>query len=107
MRRETRIRSTAARLALVLSALVTEPTGARQITQAQMAAQQPGHPHLVIVESDNGFIIRCETRANPQSARLPNGAIPPFAIPLGASIRIDRAALLPTNTKDISHGEPR
>ncbi|AZI37796.1 hypothetical protein NT2_06_00730 [Caenibius tardaugens NBRC 16725] len=64
--------------------------------------QQPQRPHLVIVEDNGGFVIRCETPRGPQDTRFPRGAIP-----LGASIHIDRAALQPSNQKDIDHGEIR
>lgn len=94
-------------LGLALLALGMGTAEARPVRPQQAAARQPGHPHLVIVEGDGGFIIRCETRANPQSVGISRGAIPPFAIPLGASVRIDRAALQHSNQKDISHGETR
>lgn len=80
---------------------------ARPARRPQAVAPQSGRPHLVIVEGDGGFVIRCETQANPQNVGFPRGAIPPLAIPLGASVRIDRAALQNSNHKDISHGETR
>jgi hypothetical protein len=94
-------------LGLALLMLAVGTAQARPVRPPQAAVRQPGIPHLVIVEGDGGFIIRCETRANPQSVGIPRGAIPPLAIPLGASVRIDRAALQNPNHKDISHGETR
>jgi hypothetical protein len=89
-------------MSLALLALGTGTAEARSARQPQAAAQQPGRPHLVIVEGDGGFIIRCETQSGLQSVRFPSGAIP-----LGADVRIDRAALQHSNHKDISHGETR
>lgn len=64
-------------------------------------------PHLVIVEDNGGFVIRCETPRGFQEPQFPRGAVPLRAIPLGTSIRIDRAALQPSNQKDIDHGQIR
>lgn len=69
-------------------------------------ASQP-RPHLVIVEDNGGFVIRCETPRGPQTQAFPRGAIPPLAIPLGTSVRIDRSALQHSNQKDNDHGEIR
>lgn len=69
-------------------------------------AQQP-RPRLVAVEREGGFVIRCETRRGPQNPDFPRGAIPARSIPLGSSIRIDRAALPHSNQKDNDHGEIR
>ncbi|QCI92410.1 hypothetical protein [Novosphingobium sp. EMRT-2] len=68
---------------------------------------QQSRPRLVIVEHQGGFVIRCETPRGPQNPDFPRGAIPPFAIPLGASVHIDRAALPHSNQKEHDHGEIR
>lgn len=64
-------------------------------------------PHLVIVEDNGGFVIRCETPRRLRDPDSPRGAIPPLAIPLGTSVRIDRSALQHSNQKDNDHGEIR
>lgn len=98
---------------LVLLAMAAGSADARPIRHGLPVPQQPQpRPHLVIVQADGGFVIRCETPQGPQDAfiprvGIPRGAIPPFAIPLGTSIHIDRAALQPSNQKDIDHGEIR
>ncbi len=69
-------------------------------------ATQP-RPRLVIVEGDGGFVIRCEYPKHSRDPAFPPGAIPLSSVPLGASVRIDRAALQNSNHKDISHGETR
>lgn len=89
-------------LSLALLALAAGSTEARPVQRSQTAAQHSGRPHLVIVEGDGGFVIRCEAPQRSQSVPFPRGAIP-----LGASVRIDRAALRHSNQKDISHGETR
>lgn len=100
-------------LGLALLVMVAGNADARPIRHGLPVPQpQQQQPHLVIVQADGGFVIRCETARGPQDAvfprvGIPRGAIPPFAIPLGASIHIDRAALQPSNQKDIEHGEIR
>ena len=89
-------------LSLSLLALTVGTAEARPIQRLAPVSQPPGRPHLVIVEADGGFVIRCETPHEQQNVPFPRGAIP-----LGASVRIDRSALLPSNSKDISHGETR
>lgn len=79
---------------------------ARRGLPVPVTLQQP-RPRLVIVEQQGGFVIRCETPRDPQNPDFPRGAIQPFAIPLGASVRIDRAVLPHSNQKDIDHGETR
>lgn len=69
--------------------------------------QQQQRPHLVIVETGGGFVIRCEAPRGPLDTHFPQGAILLGAIPLGTSVRIDRAALQPPNQKDIDHGQIR
>ncbi|MDE1917440.1 MAG: hypothetical protein KGJ57_12230 [Sphingomonadales bacterium] len=86
-----------------LLAMAAGNADARPIRHRLPVPQQPQpRPHLVIVQADGGFVIRCETPRGPQESGIPRGAIP-----LGASIHIDRAALQPTNQKDIDHGEIR
>lgn len=81
----------------------------RELPMPQAPAPRP---HLVIVEDNRGFVIRCETPRGFQEPQFPRGAVPlgaspSRAIPLGTSIRIDRAALQPSNQKDIDHGQIR
>lgn len=94
-------------LMLGFAAIAAGSAEARPARTLHRAPQQAERPRLVIAEADGGFVIRCETKRGPQGAQFRRGAIPPFAIPLGASVRIDRAALPQFNEKDISHGEIR
>ncbi|MFM5929813.1 MAG: hypothetical protein ACKOPQ_02785 [Novosphingobium sp.] len=77
--------------------------------------------HLVVGESDTGFVIHAAGPAaaptslhdhaggdasGPAAARV--AASPPQApVTLGSSVRFDRRAFIPSKTKDISHGEDR
>lgn len=89
-------------LGLALLAMVAGSADARPIRHGLPVPLQQQQPHLVIVQANGSFVIRCETPRGPQDAVFPRGAIP-----LGTSIHIDRAALQPSNQKDIEHGEIR
>lgn len=94
-------------LMLGLAALAAGSAEARQARSLTRVPQQAERPRLVIADDDGGFVIRCETPRRPRDPNFPEGAIPLSTIPLGASVRIDRAALQNSNQKDISHGETR
>jgi len=89
-------------LSLALLALVVGTAEAHPARHPRPVVPQPRHPRLVIAQADGGFFIRCETPREQQNIPFPRGAIP-----LGASVHIDRTALLPSQQKDISHGETR
>lgn len=80
--------------AVGVQACTTDPT-------IRDLAPQPTF-RLAVVQADNGFIIR--GLALPASAAT---ALQSNAISLGDSVHFDRRALLPTNPKEIPHGETR
>ncbi len=95
-------------LGIALLALCTGVADARPTRRGLPVPQAPQpQPHLVITEGDGGFAIRCENPRHPPNPDLSRSAFQPLAVPLGASVRIDRAALQNSNHKDISHGETR
>lgn len=57
---------------------------------------------LTITQTDGEYIIRASASGIPAMSGSPC-----CVIPLGASVRIDRAALQHSNQKDISDGETR
>lgn len=92
------------RSGIALVAMVAGTANAHPAWQALPVPQlqQQQRPHLVIVQADGGFVIRCVMTRGSLNSAIPRGAIP-----LGASVRIDRTALQPSDQKDIDHGETR
>jgi len=92
---------------LALLAMTAGSADARPARHGLPVPVQQQRPHLIIVPADGGFVIRCEMPRGPQDAGSSRLGIPRGAVPLGTSIHIDRAALQPSNQKDIDHGEIR
>lgn len=90
------------RFGIALLTTVAATASAHPARQSLPAPQQQQRPRLVINQAEGGFVIRCEMPPGSQNSGLPRGAVP-----LGASIRIDRTALQLSKQKDIDHGQTR
>lgn len=85
--------------------LLLLPAGAAQACTPTL--ERPTGPsakasRLTIAQTDGGYIIRASASGIPAVSGWPC-----CVIPLGASVRIDRAALQHSNQKDTSHGKTR
>jgi hypothetical protein len=90
------------RFSVALVAIAAGTANAHPARQTLPVPQPQQRPRLVIDQSDGGFVIHCEMARGAQNSGIPRGEIP-----LGASVRIDRIALRPSNQKDTDHGEIR
>jgi hypothetical protein len=61
---------------------------------------------LIVSQADGGFVIRANASRAAEPLEAASAAVT-ATVPLGSDVHFDRRALLPTQQKEIPHGETR